>query len=61
MVLHNIQIVQNGSEYYFYTETNIYLGGVCFPCNGQYAYDTEALKIITKALALRWGVGGKSK
>ena len=43
MVLNNIIVVQTGSEYHFYTETNIYLGGVLMPANGQFAFDTKML------------------
>lgn len=44
------------NEYHFYLETGIYLGGLLFPCNGQYAFDDKMLDIITKALAVRWGL-----
>ena len=64
-IMNEIGIVQNcyadrggqtHIEYYFYTENNIYLGGVLLPGNGQFMEDAKALNIITKALALRWGL-----
>lgn len=54
--MNNIVIVQNGNQYRFFTETNICLGAVALPPNGQYAYDAKALAVITKALAARWGI-----
>lgn len=42
------------NEYHFWTETGIYLGGLLFPCDGQYVFDDKILTIITKALAIRW-------
>ena len=64
-IMNEIGIVQNcytdrggqtHNEYYFYTEKNIYLGCVSLPGNGQFMEDAKALNIITKALALRWGL-----
>ena len=54
--MNNILVVQVGNEYHFYTETNIYLGGVLMPNNGQFAFDTKMLDVITRALAIRWGI-----
>lgn len=55
MIMNNILVVQVGNEYHFYTDTNIYLGGVLMPANGQFAFDTKMLDVITRALAIRWG------
>lgn len=47
-----IEVVQNAykdnnnqwhNEYHFYTENNIYLGGLLFPSNGQYLFDDKML------------------
>ena len=54
MIMNNIGIVQSNNEYHFYTENNIYLGGVILPANGQYMFDTKVLNIIPRALAIRW-------
>lgn len=56
MVLNNIGVVQVGCQYHFYTQNNIYLGAVAMPDNGQLAFDTKMLDVITKALAIRWGI-----
>ncbi len=65
MVMNNIGIVQNyytdrngqlHNEYYFFSESNIRFGGVLLPSNSQYMEDAKTLDIITKALALRWGL-----
>ena len=56
MVLNEIGVVQSSNQYHFYTENNIYLGGVVLPDNGQYMFDAKTLDIITKALAVRWGI-----
>lgn len=56
MVLNQIGVVQANNLYYFYTENNIYLGVVALPDNGQYMFDMKTLDIITKALAVRWGI-----
>lgn len=44
------------NEYHFYTENGIYLGGLLFPCNGQYLFDDKILTIIAKAISIRWGL-----
>lgn len=56
MVMNNIIVVQVGSQYYFYTDTNIWLGAVAMPDNHQYSFDTKMLNVITRALAIRWGL-----
>lgn len=40
--------------YYLYTPTNIQLGVISLPPNGQYMLDAKALNIITRAIAARW-------
>ena len=47
---------QVNNEYHFWTEQGIYLGGLLLPSDRQYLYDEKALNIITKALAMRWGI-----
>ena len=56
MVLNEIGVVQDENRYHFYTENNLYLGVVALPANGQYMFDAKTLDIITKALAVRWGI-----
>lgn len=65
MVMNEIGIVQNHymdktnrckNEYHFYTENNVYLGGLLFPSNGQLLDDAFALNKITRYLAMRWGL-----
>lgn len=56
MILNQIGIVQDENRYHFYTENNLYLGVVALPANGQYTFDAKTLDIITKALAVRWGI-----
>lgn len=56
MIMNRIKIVQNKNEFHFFTEMNIYLGGVVLPDNGQHLYDAKTLELITKALAIRWGI-----
>lgn len=47
---------QLNNEYHFWTENGIYLGGILLPSNNQYMFDDKCLDIITKALAIRWGL-----
>lgn len=65
MEINQIHVVQNTAqsntgegrtEYHFYSENNIYLGGVCVPYDGQYAFDAKVLNYVTKALAIRWRI-----
>ena len=56
MVMNNIGIVQSNSQYYLYSETNICLGVINLPNNGQMMYDAKTLNIITRAIAARWGL-----
>jgi hypothetical protein len=56
MVLNSLVVIQSGSTYYIYTQTNIPVGMVQMPSNGQFAFDTQMLNVITKALAVRWGI-----
>lgn len=56
MVMNHMNIIQSGNTFYLYTETNLCLGGVVLPNNGQHLYDLRTLELITKALAIRWGV-----
>ena len=65
MPMNELYVVQNTSygnggemrvEYHFYTPSNIYLGAICMPGDGQYAFDTKMLGIITRALAIRWRI-----
>lgn len=56
MILNEIGIVQTNNQYHFYTENNLYLGVIALPDNGQYMFDAKTLNIITKALAVRWGI-----
>lgn len=56
MILNNIGIVQSNNQFLFYTETNIFLGAVYLPNNGQHLDDAKTLNIITRALAVRWGL-----
>ena len=56
MILNEIGIVQTNNQYHFYTENNLYLGAIALPDNGQHLFDAKTLNIITKALAVRWGI-----
>jgi len=47
---------QVNNEYHFWSENGIYLGGLLLPSNAQYVFDDKALEVITKALAIRWGL-----
>ncbi len=61
IILNEIGIVQINNQYHFYTENNLYLGAVLLPDNGQLMFDAKTLNIITKALAVRWGIIPMSK
>ncbi len=61
MVMNNIGIVQNGNQYLLYLPTNICIGQLVTPPDNGYLADAEAIKYITKALAMRWGVYEKPK
>jgi len=62
MMMNNIAVIQTGnSQYTFYTETNICLGIVVMPDNGQYMFDCKVLDVVTKAMALRWGLISQPK
>lgn len=56
MNMNKIGIVQNDNQYLLYLPTNICVGQVAFPSDHQYLQDAKALDIITKALAIRWGL-----
>lgn len=49
-------------EYHFYLrfrpepEYAIYIGGLSFPGDRQYLFDSKALDTISKAIAVRWGL-----
>lgn len=47
---------QVNNEYHFWADNGIYLGGLLLPSNSQYLYDDKCLEIITKSLAIRWGL-----
>lgn len=47
---------QVNNEYHLWTEQGIYCGALLFPSDGQYMFDDKILNIITKALAIRWGL-----
>lgn len=64
-IMNNIGIIQDyrqvsqnqiQNEYYFYTGTGIYLGTVILPADRQFMADAKVLNIITRAIALRWGL-----
>jgi len=61
MILNNIGIVQSDNKYLLYLPQNYCVCQVAFPPDGQYIHDSKALDIITKALALRWGVNNQQK
>lgn len=46
---------QMQNEYHFWSQNGFYYG-LPFPADGQYLADYKALNIITKALALRYGL-----
>lgn len=63
--MNHIHVIQNTaqsntgevrSEYHFYTDNNIYAGGIICPFDGQYTFDAKILNIITKAIAIRWRI-----
>ena len=56
MVLNNIEIVQSGNQYLLFLPTRICIAQILMPPDSQFIGDTKALDIITKAMAIRWGV-----
>ena len=52
-------VSQNGNFYRLYLPTQICVSEVLFPNDGQYVLDAKALQVLCKALAHRWGVGGR--
>lgn len=54
LVRSNTGQVQN--EYHFWFQNGFYLGCLVLPADGQYMLDAKALNIITRALALRYGL-----
>lgn len=44
------------NEYHFYLKNGLYLGGLLFPCDGQYAEDIMALTSMTADYARRLGL-----
>jgi hypothetical protein len=61
MMINNIGIVQNGNQYCLFLPTNICVAQLVTPPDNAYLADAEALKYITRALAIRWGVYEKQK
>lgn len=47
---------QMQNEYHMWSQNGFYFGALVFPADGQYMADYKALNIITRALALRYGL-----
>ena len=43
------------NEYHFQTESGFYLGGLRFPYDRQFAFDTKIIDAVMKGLAIRYG------
>lgn len=56
MYLNNLVIYQCNGLYYIYTEQQELKGMIYLPPDKQLMYDCKCLDIITKALAIRWGI-----
>lgn len=56
LVMHNINIPQEFNRYDFVLPTGIHIGALLLPPDYAFAHDIKVLEIITKPIALRWGV-----
>lgn len=61
MVMNRIGIKQSNNAFYFLLDTDVYIGVVLLPPNGQYLFDQKTLSEITHSLAVRWGILPKRK
>lgn len=54
--MNNIGIVENSNQYLLFLPQNICIAQITLPPDSQKMADAKTLNIITKAIALRWGV-----
>lgn len=57
MIVNNIGIIQQKeNQYLLYLDSNLCVGNLIMPKDHQYIEDSKALEVITKEVAIRWGV-----
>lgn len=56
MKINNITVVQNNNVYSLFLPNQICVTEIMMPPDNTYLADMQALKYITKTLAVRWGV-----
>ena len=56
MELNNMEVIQSNGLYYIFDINGQLMGIQYLPHNGQLLADFKTLDIITKAIALRWGI-----
>jgi len=56
MELNNMEVFQSNGLYYIFDSNGQLMAIQYLPNNGQYIADFKTLDIITKAIALRWGI-----
>jgi len=56
MELNGLEVIQANGLYYIFSQQGELRAIQYLPSNGQYLADFKALDIITKAMALRWGI-----
>ena len=56
MELNNIEVIQSNGLYYIFDINGQLMGIQYLPHSGQLLADFKTLDIITKAIALRWGI-----
>ena len=56
MLLNELIIVQANGLYYIYSQQQELKGMIYLPPDNQNLFDFKALDIITKSIAIRWGI-----
>lgn len=64
MVLNGVSIVQNRNNYKLIipiNNTNVGIAYIVMPPDNQFIDDTKTLEVITKEMAIRWGIQERRK
>ena len=56
MLLNDMIVIQANGLYYIYSQQQELKAMIYFPPDNQQLYDFKCLDIITKAIAIRWGI-----
>lgn len=56
MLLNELLVYQSNGLYYIFTQQQELKAMIYFPPDNQHLYDLKYLEIITKAIAIRWGI-----